>query len=536
MPKLKIATQLTTLTGIFVFFFVLSSGIGLYALKSSVDNTNFIYEINVVPVNAMQAVSDTYAVAVPDLVHRTMAGAISWPDAAEALQALRAEASKQAEIFDEPRFFTALPEALPDFIVARERADADLDRVTALIAHRDSAGLSELEATSLRHSLPEVWRALDKIGDAKADNLGLLRDDEFASYQRTRMLLLGIGALALLVSLATSIAITRRLSRDLGAEPGTLRGIAEAVGRGELYGDIATRAGDNNSVNYSLAAMRDMLRDLSARVRENADNVSSASAEIADGNLELSARTEQQAAALEQTAASMEQLGGTVQQNAEHATQASELAQTATETAERGGQQVDELVRTMQDINQGATRITGISSMIESIAFQTNILALNAAVEAARVGEFGRGFAVVAGEVRSLAQRAAQSAKEINDVVASSVQRIQDGGALADQAGAAIQKIVADNRRLSQLVHDISIANREQSEGVRQVGDAVVQMDQTTQENAAQVELSAAAADNLRMQARQLVDLVAVFKLRQGTEEPASAPVEPRLLLPGGQG
>jgi methyl-accepting chemotaxis protein len=529
MHKFKIATQLTTLTGLFVFFFILSGGVSLYALKSSVDNTNFIYEINVVPVNSMQAVSDTYAVAVPELVHRTLSGALSWPDAADALKALRSEAEKETAVFDEPRFFAAMPEALPDFMVARERADADLDQLGSLLARRDSAALAEFEAASLRHSMPEVWHALDKIGDAKAANLGHLRDEEFASYRRTRILLLSIAALALLVSLATAISITRRLSRDLGAEPGTLRGIAEAVGRGELYGDIATRAGDRASVMCSLAAMRDMLRDLSARVRENADNVASASAEIADSNLELSARTEQQAAALEQTAASMEQLGGTVQQNADHATQASQLARAATETAERGGQQVDELVRTMQDINQGATRITGISSVIESIAFQTNILALNAAVEAARVGEFGRGFAVVAGEVRSLAQRAAQSAKEINEVVATSVRRIQDGGALADQAGEAIQKIVIDNRRLSQLVHDISIANTEQSEGVRQVGDAVVQMDQTTQENAAQVEQSAAAADNLRAQARELVDLVAVFKLDPGAGQAPKHAAEPSL-------
>jgi len=252
-------------------------------------------------------------------------------------------------------------------------------------------------------------------------------------------------------------------------------------------------------------------------VRQNADGVATASAQIAQGNLDLSSRTEEQASALEQTAASMEQLTATVRQNAENAKAANELSHGASTIAIKGGAVVDQVVETMAGINDSSNKIADIINVIDGIAFQTNILALNAAVEAARAGDQGRGFAVVAGEVRTLAQRSAAAAKEIKTLISTSVERVTQGTALVTQAGTTMAEIVSAIKRVSDVVGEISVASNEQSIGVGQVGEAVSQMDQVTQQNAALVEESAAAAESLKSQAQQLVQAVAVFKLSDGT-------------------
>jgi methyl-accepting chemotaxis protein len=253
-------------------------------------------------------------------------------------------------------------------------------------------------------------------------------------------------------------------------------------------------------------------------VRTSAENVSLASAEIAKGNNDLSERTEQQASALEQTAASMEELGSTVHHNADNARKAGELASAASVVAIKGGDVVGQVVETMKGINDSSRQIADIISVIDGIAFQTNILALNAAVEAARAGEQGRGFAVVASEVRSLAQRSAQAAKEIKELISASVERVGRGTTLVDQAGSTMQEIVSSVKRVSDIMAEISAASTEQSSGVQQVGDAVTQMDQGTQQNAALVEESAAAASRLSSQAVELVQAVAVFRLAQDAQ------------------
>jgi methyl-accepting chemotaxis protein len=318
---------------------------------------------------------------------------------------------------------------------------------------------------------------------------------------------------ALLISAAAAFYMTRTVTRQLGAEPYDLKRVADAVGRGELYHAITVRKNDNDSVLKTLVSMRDMLKDVVSGVRGNAEAVAIASAQIAEGNNDLSARTEEQAAALEETAASMEELGSTVQHNAANAVQATELAGTAAGVAGQGGDVVNQMIATMRGIDDSAKRMAGIINTIEGIAFQTNILALNAAVEAARVGEHGRGFAVVAGEVRSLAQRAAQAAKEISELITTSVDRVSHGTTLVGQAGQSMTEIVASTQHVMTLMNEISVANKEQSVGVAQVGEAVTQMDQTTQQNAALVEQSAAAAQGLREQADELLAAVSVFQL-----------------------
>ena len=263
----------------------------------------------------------------------------------------------------------------------------------------------------------------------------------------------------------------------------------------------------------ALQTMQGSLVQVVSNVRTGSESVSTASAEIAQGNHDLSARTEQQASALEETAASMEQLSSTVQQNADSARQANQLALSASTVAMQGGDVVGEVVQTMKGINEASRRISDIISVIDGIAFQTNILALNAAVEAARAGEQGRGFAVVASEVRHLAGRSAEAAKEIKQLIHNSVERVAQGTALVDRAGATMTEVVAAIRRVTDLMGEISAASTEQAQGVSQVGEAVQQMDQVTQQNAALVEEMAAAASSLRSQAADLVQVVAVFKL-----------------------
>jgi methyl-accepting chemotaxis protein len=310
--------------------------------------------------------------------------------------------------------------------------------------------------------------------------------------------------------------------------------VVDAVSQGDLT--VAIHPQGKDEVARLLQAMAHMQSGLSrvvSSVRQGSESVAIASAEIAQGNNDLSARTEQQASALEETAASMEQLGSTVRQNADSARHANELAQSASTVAVQGGQVVGEVVDTMRGINESSRKIADIISVIDGIAFQTNILALNAAVEAARAGEQGRGFAVVATEVRSLAGRSAEAAKEIKTLISASVERVEHGTALADQAGATMTEVVASIQRVTDIMGAINAASNEQALGVAQVGEAVTQMDQSTQQNAALVEEMAAAASSLKVQAQDLVHVVSAFKLNGvASTATAAAPLRPRPAPP----
>jgi methyl-accepting chemotaxis protein len=329
------------------------------------------------------------------------------------------------------------------------------------------------------------------------------------------------GAVTVVLAVLIALWIIRSITRPISQ--------AVEVSRAVAAGDLSLQfdAHGKSETAQLLMALKEMqagLAQVVGTVRHNAESVATASAQIAQGNQDLSTRTEEQASALEETAASMEQLGSTVKQNADNAHQANQLALSASTVAVKGGKVVGQVVDTMKGINDSSRKIADIISVIDGIAFQTNILALNAAVEAARAGEAGRGFAVVAGEVRNLAQRSAEAAKEIKGLIEDSVQRVEHGTELVDQAGVTMNEIVSSIKRVTDIMDKISSASTEQSAGVAQVGEAVAQMDQATQQNAALVEESAAAAESLKQQAQQLVQGVAVFKLVQQSQASVAAP------------
>jgi methyl-accepting chemotaxis protein len=332
-------------------------------------------------------------------------------------------------------------------------------------------------------------------------------------------------AIAIAVGMFAAWRISRGLLKELGGEPAYAVNIVGSIAAGNLAVVIDHKADDHSSLLYAMRGMRDSLVEIIGQVRAGSTTIAQASAEIAAGNLDLSGRTEQQASTLEETASSMEELTGTVKKNADHARQANQLALSASNVAVKGGDVVAEVVTTMTSINESSKKIVDIIGVIDGIAFQTNILALNAAVEAARAGEQGRGFAVVATEVRNLAQRSAAAAKEIKTLIGDSVDKIDTGAKLVNEAGATMLEIVDSVKRVTDIMGEISIASEEQTSGIEQVNVAIGMMDTVTQQNAALVEQAAAAADALETQAGNLARVVSVFKLDDG--EPAGLPPAP---------
>lgn len=386
-------------------------------------------------------------------------------------------------------------------------------RVIALDRKGQQVDGKDISEGAGKSNFDDTLSALDKLSAHNFQQGEHAADDASATYAMSQKWVLAGVTLSLLLSGLMAWAMSRSLMRDLGGEPHNVASLLRSVADGDLTHRPVLRPGDQHSVMACIAQMQESLAAVVSSVREGSESVSTASVEIAQGNNDLSGRTEQQASALQQTAASMDQLGATVNQNAENARHANELAREASQVASRGGEAVQQVIATMRGINDSSRRIGDITGVIDGIAFQTNILALNAAVEAARAGEQGRGFAVVANEVRTLAQRSATAAKEIKTLIGASVEQIQAGSNQVDQAGSTIEQVVQSIQRVTQIVNEISSASEEQNSGVRQVGDAISQLDQTTQQNAALVEQSAAAAESLRHQAHQLVKAVSVFKV-----------------------
>jgi methyl-accepting chemotaxis protein len=382
--------------------------------------------------------------------------------------------------------------------LTRLTTSGDLEAAKAFLIKEMRPALRDLKESVAEQI--KVQKGLAQVKAAEAE----------ATYRNTRtlMIVLGLAVLAAAAALARwiTLSITRPVRQALD--------VANAVAAGDLTSKVDAR-GDCEVAHLlkALGAMNDQLVATVGTVRGSSDAIASASSQVAAGNMDLSSRTEQQAGSLEETASSMEELTSTVRQNADNARQANTLADTATGVAARGGQVIQEVVQTMEQIHVASGKIVDIISVIDGIAFQTNILALNAAVEAARAGEQGRGFAVVAGEVRNLAQRSAAAAKEIKALIGDSSERVETGSRLVKDAGATMEEIVSSVRHVADILNEISSASQEQSAGIQQVNEAVTQMDGATQQNAALVEQAAAASQSLQEQAVRLTAAVAVFKL-----------------------
>ena len=381
-----------------------------------------------------------------------------------------------------------------------------------------------------REYFEQLQAKLDKLWAFNVNHADQVKKESAVSYRQVLLAVLVLAAAAMAFGLLAAVLITRSIVRPITDAVG----IADHIASGDLTQKIVVSGRDETSqLLTAMQKMQQALSTLVSSVRQGAEGVATASAQIAQGNQDLSSRTEQQASALEQTSASMEEMGSTAQQNADNARAASQLAASASSVAVQGGEVVGQVVSTMREIQHSSQKISDIIGVIDGIAFQTNILALNAAVEAARAGEQGRGFAVVAGEVRTLAQRSAEAAKEIKQLINASVERVEQGTTLVDRAGSTMQEVVQSIQRVTDIVGEISSASQEQNAGVNQVAEAVTSMDQTTQQNAALVEESASAAASLQQQADQLLKSVSVFRVNGGASMPVHKPASvPKAAAP----
>ncbi|MEX8193275.1 methyl-accepting chemotaxis protein [Comamonas guangdongensis] len=520
MKSIKISTRILGVFGVLVFLLLAVVLVALTQLRSMRGSTETITD-NALPsveiINAMN--TELVRARLLELRHVNSSDPAYMAEVEKQFADLQNRLAQDKKIYEPLIFAKEERDLYTQFLAERERYVGLNQQLFALSRNGNQEQARDLlgaESLKVYNESSATLKKLTQYNGDMARNEARLAE---AVYGRSVALLLIAAVAAVLLAVVAGIWLVRSIRAPLEQAVKA----ADRVAGGDLSGLIhVERHDETGQLLNALERMQTSLVQTVRVVRLNAEGVASASAQIASGNADLSSRTEEQASALEETAASMEQLGSTVRQNADNARAADQMAAKASQVAKQGGAVVAEVVETMKGINDSSHQIADIIGVIDSIAFQTNILALNAAVEAARAGEQGRGFAVVAGEVRTLAQRSAEAAKEIKALINTSVERVEQGTQLVDRAGATMADIVAAIRRVTDIMAEISAASHEQSQGVAQVGEAVTQMDQTTQQNAALVEESAAAAGALRKQAQDLVAAVAAFQL------PANALYEQR--------
>jgi len=510
--KLSIAFALLTLVVLIV------SGISLKALNDANDRfRSFVDGINARAemAQSIRAAVDDRAMAVRNLVLVTSPADVEIEKAA----VLDAEQRVESNL---DKFNVMVADAKDMSDEARHRA-AEIARIEGLyrpvaldinrlaLSNQREAAANEI-ITKCRPLLAALIKASNDYADVTHQRATKMVQDAEENFAIQRNFLIVICLSAVVMAIVAGVVITRGLLRALGAEPTDLARVTKRVAAGDLSPVVGADNAPSGSVLASMGEMQRSLVNLMSRVRTAADSIATGSSQIAAGNTDLSSRTEQQAASLQETASSMEELTSTVKQNAQNAQQASALSANASDVAARGNIVVGRVVDTMGDISANSTKIADITGIIEGIAFQTNILALNAAVEAARAGEQGRGFAVVASEVRSLAQRSSSAAKEIKDLINTSVQKVSEGATLANEAGATMSDVTQAVGRVTNIMSEIAAASTEQGRGIEQVNLAITQMDEVTQQNAALVEEAAAASSSLEVQGRQLNECIAFFQ------------------------
>ncbi|NDY93081.1 methyl-accepting chemotaxis protein [Ideonella livida] len=514
LNHLRLRTRLYLAFGLLL---ALTCGIGLLAERKMAALNEASTEItanwlpSVTQISSMNTQTSDIRVAV--LQHIASTDDASMTRYEKDIEKLQSDLAKAAKIY-EPLISSAEERARWDQFQSQWKSYLEAQTEAMALSRQnkneEASGLINGKSQQLYDTASATLAGLVEL-NVEGGNAASRTADEVYAGARTTLLIAVVTALV--VGLGLAMRLARSISQPLQQAVGSARKIAD----GDLSEPLTQTRQDE--LGELQAAMRDMqasLQRIVGQVRQASESIATGSSQIASGNSDLSQRTEEQAANLEETAASMEELNATVKSSADTARQAAQLATSACGSAARGGEVVGQVVSTMEEITTSSRRIGEIIGTIDGIAFQTNILALNAAVEAARAGEQGRGFAVVAGEVRSLAQRSAEAAKEIKGLIGTSVEKVESGSRLVTEAGQQMQDIVAQVRRVSDLISEISAASNEQTAGIDQVTHAVGQLDQVTQQNAALVEQSAAASDSLRRQAGDLVQLVQAFRLAEG--------------------
>ncbi len=525
LQRLKIGPRLAVAFLIPVIFLVANGLVALQSLRSVHGGLTTVYNDRVVPLKQLKVIADAYAVNVIDAVNKANVGVFTAEEALKAVQAANADIKKEWAAYMATTLTSEEEKLAREALTLFEPANRDIARLEEALKGLSGNVTGQLTAFNgpLYETIDPISGKISELIELQLRVAAEVHKDSEEIFIRAMTLTAGLILAAVLACGLIGLFIARSITRPIARASQA----AQTIAGGDLSAQFQAEGRDEAAdLLRALRAMNDSLARIVGEVRGSAETVSTGALQIAEGSTDLSQRTEEQAANLEETAASMEQLTAAVQQNADTARQASQLAGGARQAASLGGEKVSQVVTTMQDIAASSRKISDIIGVIDGIAFQTNILALNAAVEAARAGEQGRGFAVVASEVRTLAQRSAAAAKEIKDLISASVQRVEAGSRLVDEAGESVGGIVQQVQRVADLINEITTATSEQASGIRQVGEAVLQLDQVTQQNAALVEESTAAAESLKTQADKLLAEVSVFKLggSQVSLRPAPAP------------